>query len=87
MKIEVNSPKQISIVVILISFIFFIVVLSTIQPIWIKQINKKTGSNTIYLPLLLLYSCLFAIIAGIIAFIITNKKPTEVAKSTFSYSS
>ena len=87
MKIEVNSPKQISIVVILISFIFFIVVLSTIKPIWIKQINKKTGSNTIYLPLLFLYSCLFAIISGIISFIITNKKPTEVAKSTFSYSS
>jgi hypothetical protein len=85
MKIEVNNPKQISIIVILISFIFFTVVLSIKPPIWIIQINKKTGSQTIYLPLLLLYSSLFAIILGIIAFIITNKKTTEVVKSAFSY--
>lgn len=53
----------------LISCIFFII----IKPIWILQINKKTGTQSIYKPLLFLYSFLISLIVGITTLCFKNK--------------
>lgn len=83
---EINNPKQFSIMVILISFIVFAILLYLSKPIWILQVNKKTSDESIYTPLLFLYSLLFANIAGIIAFILTNKKkPLQIKEGSFRY--
>ena len=83
---EINNPKKFSLFVILASFVFFIVLLYLVKPIWILQVNKKTSDESIYTPLLMLYSFLFANIAGIIAFIfINNNKTLPKKESTFNY--
>lgn len=84
---EINNPKQFSLFAILISFIVFSVILYLSKPIWILQVNKKTSDESIYTPLLLLYSFLFAIITGIITFILTNKKPLPKNEDQFTYAS
>jgi len=83
---EINNPKQFSLFVILISFIVFSGILYLSKPIWILQVNKKTSDESIYTPLLLLYSFLFAIITGIITFTLTNKKqPLPKNEDQFTY--
>lgn len=83
---DINNPKQFSIQVILVSFIIFVILLYLAKPIWILQVNKKTSDESIYFPLLFLYSFLFANIAGIIAFILTNKKkPLVLKEGSFYY--
>lgn len=84
---EINNPKQFSLFAILISFIVFSVILYLSKPIWILQVNKKTSDESIYTPLLLLCSFLFAIITGIITFILTNKKPLPKNEDQFTYAS
>lgn len=43
------------------------------------QVNKKSGSSSIYTPLLVLYSILFANIIGIVVFIMVNRKNEETS--------
>lgn len=79
MKIEFTNSKQITIISIVVSFVLSLILLAIIKPIWIMQVNKKSGSSSIYTPLLLLYSILFANIVGIVVFIMVNRKNEETS--------
>jgi hypothetical protein len=79
MKIEFTNSKQITIISIVVSFVLSLILLAIIKPIWIMQVNKKSGSSSIYTPLLLLYSILFANITGIVVFIMVNRKNEETS--------
>ena len=79
MKIDLTNSKQITIIGIVVSFVFSLILLAIIKPIWIMQVNKKSGSSSIYTPLLVLYSILFANIIGIVVFIMVNRKNEETS--------
>lgn len=80
-----ENYQQFTIIIICISFLISILLLLIIKPIWIKEVNKATGSETIYIPLLLLYSFLFSILIGILTFIILYKNNTKTTNFSSIY--
>jgi hypothetical protein len=87
MNIDKNNPIQIATLSIVISFVLSIILLLLWKPIWIKQVNKKTGYNSVYVPLLLLYSILFSFVCGTIVFLFLIKNDDNInnKESSFTY--
>jgi hypothetical protein len=51
------------------------------------EVNKNTGISSIYFPLLILYSCLFSLIIGVIVFLIFTTDDNKIIdkESAFTY--
>ena len=78
-KIDTNNIKQLTIITIILSFILCLLILFIIKPICILEVNKNTGAKSIYIPLLLLYSTLFSLVAGTIVFLIYGNHKKNIS--------
>jgi hypothetical protein len=87
-KIDKNNHIQLSIISIAISFILCVVIFLLSKPMCIQQVNRKTGTSSIYYPLLILYSALFSFVVGIIVFLTimkSSEQSQDAKKSQFTY--
>jgi len=87
MNIDIKNYTQLCILSIIVSFFVSAILLRLIKPIWIMEVNKNTGISSIYFPLLILYSCLFSLIIGVIVFLIFTTDDNKIIdkESAFTY--
>ena len=77
MKINIKNPIVYSLLYIVITFIIILIILSTLKPSYIKEVDKN-GKIRINISLLLVISLLFAVLIGIINFLFFSKKYISV---------
>ena len=81
--IDLEQPKNISLVAMLASFILFTCLLYLFQPSCVEVINKDTGQPEIYWRMLFSYSLLCSLVISIICLIYFSKKRGEVQITFF----
>ena len=85
MNIDIKNSTQICILSIIVSFFLCAILLRLSKPIWIMEVNKNTGISYVYFPLLVLYSGLFSVIIGVIAFLIFTTDDNKSKETSFTY--
>ena len=81
MQIDKKSPIHMCIVSFVCSLVIFSILLISFKPIWILEVNKKTGLTNVMWPLFILYTITFSMVVSIIVFLLTLRKENIVQES------
>ena len=71
--LDLTKPVNISLVVIIVTFLVSMGILYLSRPSWIQRLNSK-GKSEITPVLLVSYSTTFALVCGVAALILSSKK-------------
>lgn len=78
----VDSPDKgsynITLFVVVLSFVFYIIVLYLIQPKWVQTIDDKGENLILSYELLVSYGVTFALITGILSLLLFSKQKVSV---------
>lgn len=78
----VDSPDKgssnITLFVIVLSFVFYIIILYLIQPKWVQTIDDKGENLILSYELLVSYGVTFALITGILSLLLFSKQKVSV---------
>ena len=77
--LDLTKPVNISLVVIIVSFLVSMGILYLSHPSWIQRLNSK-GKAEVTPILLVSYSTTFALVCGVAALILSSNKGVDIDK-------